>query len=425
MRIGLLTTSFPHHTTDYAGHFVLGCAQALSARGHEVEILAPDTATTPFRTCAPQGPDCSGPELRVRPVRYALQRRRQRLFYGAGVPENLRTHPQRAPGLLTFSAQLYRTAARRSQHWDAIVSHWALPCGWVASQLPRPLPHLAVCHSADLHALRMLGPLGRLLRQQLYDRAQALWFVGAPQHQAFTAGLSKRDDMGPTIHVGPMGIWPAPSIDRSVARRLAKLHPERFTALTLGRLVPIKNLARAIQTVLANEHAELVIAGTGPEAPALRRLAQGSPRIRLVGAVTGIHKQALLHGADALLLPSTVLRDGRSEGVPTVLLEALLARLPIIASPVGGIPSLLHHGHNALLVPPHDGPGWVAALAQLQHNPNAGHHLSARGHALASQHTWQRLGDRLENLLAGLVAPTNGVCGAAQQTPPVPFAPVE
>src|SRR5712671_261102 len=42
MRVGMLTTSFPRFEHDSAGTFVLGMARALAARGHEVEVLAPE-----------------------------------------------------------------------------------------------------------------------------------------------------------------------------------------------------------------------------------------------------------------------------------------------------------------------------------------------------------------------------------------------
>src|SRR6266571_366989 len=124
MRIGLLTTSFPRTPHDSAGGFVLGFARALIERGTNVEVLAPE----PREGIA----NIHEPGLEVRHVRYLWPRSFQHTFYGAGVPDNLRRNPLAWLGLVPFTLALARQARAATEHWDAIVSHWALPCALVA-----------------------------------------------------------------------------------------------------------------------------------------------------------------------------------------------------------------------------------------------------------------------------------------------------
>jgi hypothetical protein len=170
VRIGLLTTSFPRWPGDAAGHFVHGFAGALAARGHTLEVLAPEPAES---VSAPRWP---GIELSWVP--YLRPRSWQRTFYGAGVPDNLRSDPRAWLGPWPFAAALSAAVMERRSRWDALISHFGLPCGLIAGALRGRLPHLCVQHSADLHALeRLPGAVGTRLAARIARGSSALWFV--------------------------------------------------------------------------------------------------------------------------------------------------------------------------------------------------------------------------------------------------------
>jgi glycosyltransferase involved in cell wall biosynthesis len=63
--------------------------------------------------------------------------------------------------------------------------------------------------------------------------------------------------------------------------------------------------------------------------------------------------------ADVFALPS------HSEGSPNVLLEAMAANVPIVATTVGGVPEIVQHNESALLVPSNDPPHLTSAIANL------------------------------------------------------------
>lgn len=388
-RIGLLTTSYPRTPEDISGHFVAGFARALWVRGHQVEVLAPASAEPSDPVRAPAGPS-------LHPVRYALHPGQQRLFYGAGVPDNLRSRPYLLPLLGTFTAALFQAARARAHRWDAVISHWAVPCGLVGAQLGRDLPHLAVCHSADVHALTATPALLRGVRRYVVRHARAIWFVSSHGRDRFMAGLSQPQCR---VHVQPMGFEPFSRLDKAVARRRARLRRGRFTALCLGRLVPIKQIELAIAAAQAIQDMDLIIAGDGPERARLQALARGCPRVRFTGTVLGEAKRALLYGCDALLLPSQSLASGRSEGMPTIILEALHAGLPVIARAVGGIPDWLHHGRDALLLPDPSVNALVHACTLLRQGPQLARRLSHQGQLFAQAHCWHRVAPMIEALL--------------------------
>jgi glycosyltransferase involved in cell wall biosynthesis len=83
------------------------------------------------------------------------------------------------------------------------------------------------------------------------------------------------------------------------------------------------------------------------------------PSVRFRGAIDAGSVPELLAGARALIIPS------RSEGLPRVVIEAFAAGVPVVASRVGGLPELVEHDVNGLLVDLDDQEGWRAASAQL------------------------------------------------------------
>jgi glycosyltransferase involved in cell wall biosynthesis len=394
LRIGLLTTSFPRGEGDVPGQFVLGFARALVACGHQVRVLAPEPGEAAFAT----PPRFPGVELTW--LRYLPQRSWQRAFYGAGVLDNVRHDPRSALGLAPFVAALWRAAQRAAPALDALVSHWALPCALVAGAVRPRLRHLAVLHSADVFLLERLPGRGALA-QRIARGADALLFSSRDLRSRFLALLAavQRAEVSGRCHVCAMGIEPATPMTESRAALRERLDIRPLTLLSLGRLIPLKGVAHAIDAVAAARDATLIVAGAGPEADALRAQARmrGAP-VRFVGEVQGQLKRELLYAADAFLLPSIVLPSGRSEGMPTTLLEAMDHGLPVIASDVGGVRDVVSDGENGWLLRPGDVSGITSAIERLR--DDALRERVAQGaRETAALYHWSELGPRLSALL--------------------------
>jgi glycosyltransferase involved in cell wall biosynthesis len=147
----------------------------------------------------------------------------------------------------------------------------------------------------------------------------------------------------------------------------------RLRALGVGRLVPKKGFdvlveACAIlkrrgfnfETVIVGEH--------GEHESELREQIEAcglSNDVRFTGPL----EQSLLYSeyqnADVFCLPCRVLENGDRDGLPNVLMEAMACGLPVITTPVSGIPEIIKDGHNGALVPPNDAEALANAIQRI------------------------------------------------------------
>jgi glycosyltransferase involved in cell wall biosynthesis len=117
------------------------------------------------------------------------------------------------------------------------------------------------------------------------------------------------------------------------------------------------------------------IAGDGDGedfADALRRLVE---RHGVGVRLPGVMSQAALfeeYGrASVFCLPCRVLDNGDRDGIPNVIVEAMAAGLPVVTTPVSGIPEIVEDGVNGLLVEPDDAERLADALLRLYADPGA------------------------------------------------------
>lgn len=387
---GFVTTSFPRSPQDPAGAFVLGMARALVARGHEVEVIVPESPG-PHRWGDPTWLE----GIRVWPAPYARPSRLQRLFFGAGAPDNL-SSSFIARALVPFAlAGLAATTARRSRGWDRVVSHWLVPSALVASfATPRRIPRIAIAHSGDVHLLSG-SRLGPLLGRRVLRGSTFTGFVSRRLLDDLGAIVGERaiGEAGGRVGVVSMGIDPGqlvPSMSRESIR--AGLGLSRFAVLALGRLVRIKGFHVLLEAARRLEDVEVVIAGGGPMGAELEEMARSlGDRARLVGEVGPAERAELMAACDALAVPSVRLEDGRQEGLPVVIAEAMAAGLPVLASRTGGISEIVEDGRSGLLVEPGDPVALAGALGRLASDRRLADLLARNGRRLAAGRTWDRV----------------------------------
>jgi glycosyltransferase involved in cell wall biosynthesis len=115
------------------------------------------------------------------------------------------------------------------------------------------------------------------------------------------------------------------------------------------------------------------IVGAGPLEGALRaQIAAGrlDEVVTLEGALDQDQVLARYRQATVLAAPSVVTGDGDRDGIPNVLVEAAACGVPIVSTPVSGIPELIEDARTGLLVPPHDPRALAAAIERLLHSPD-------------------------------------------------------
>jgi len=118
-----------------------------------------------------------------------------------------------------------------------------------------------------------------------------------------------------------------------------------------GGAVERKLLPAADAVIALSASTARLLAGDGPDRPALQRHAQQfGGRVHFTGFVPHAAVPAVLAHVELLMLPSLY------EDLSSALIEAMAARLPVVATRVGGIADLVRYGVNGLLVAPRDPP---------------------------------------------------------------------
>ena len=118
-------------------------------------------------------------------------------------------------------------------------------------------------------------------------------------------------------------------------------------AVTVGRLIPLKQVNRLIEALREIPELGLVVVGDGPERPRLERIAQElgvSGRVYFAGQRSKKETLSLMAACDFFVLNST------HEGLPHTVLEAMALGLPVIATAVGGTPEVVRDGETGLLI---------------------------------------------------------------------------
>jgi colanic acid/amylovoran biosynthesis glycosyltransferase len=166
---------------------------------------------------------------------------------------------------------------------------------------------------------------------------------------------------------------------------------EKELVLGVGRLVEKKGFDRllAASAALAAEGVahRVVLVGDGEERAALERRAAElgvASRVAFLGPQPRETVLKLMARARVLAAPCVRGDDGNSDALPTVLIEALAAGLPSVATPVAGIPEIVEHEGEGLIVPEDDVPALAAALARSLRDDALHARLSAAGPAKAA-----------------------------------------
>jgi glycosyltransferase involved in cell wall biosynthesis len=143
-------------------------------------------------------------------------------------------------------------------------------------------------------------------------------------------------------------------------------NPSPFRIVCAGRLAPVKgqHVLIAAMAALVNEGRDirLRLAGDGPDRIALRQDVEKrglSDRISFEGNVNQDKLLELYRESDALVLSSF------AEGLPVVLMEAMAMEIPCVAPWVNGIPEIVTHETDGLLVPPGDAQALAHAIGRL------------------------------------------------------------
>jgi glycosyltransferase involved in cell wall biosynthesis len=174
--------------------------------------------------------------------------------------------------------------------------------------------------------------------------------------------------------------------------------------LQLGTIEPRKgqDITCAAMRLLKDQPVELTIVGRVGVIEYHKQLLASCadlPQIRLLPEVDPSQTPALIAGCDAVLVPS------RDEVTPLVILEAMSAGKPVIASAIGGIPEMIVDGQTGFLFPPQDARQLADIIARLAKDLSARESVAAAAQRFVrAERTLEQYRDRFVEILTGLPA---------------------
>lgn len=166
--------------------------------------------------------------------------------------------------------------------------------------------------------------------------------------------------------------------------------------LFVGRLEPRKGFPVAVAAFqrLCTEYQDLhlLVVGDGSQRSALQQLPQSARRrVELLGVVPDELLPRYFRAADLFVAPAV-----GSESFGIVLVEAMAAGVPVVASDIEGYREVTRHGHDALLVPPGDHMALAEGCRRVLDDSELARALSERGRERAKEFSWCVVATRLE-----------------------------
>lgn len=280
--------------------------------------------------------------------------------------------PGAGPHLSALNAPLYLAGllphlSSLRGRFDVVLGAWLYPDAWAAGMLGHALgiPYAVKAHGTDVNVVARWPSVRGLVRRTL-RKAGAVVGVSRPIVDALVE-LGAPEERVSLVRNGVDRALFRPA-DKREARRALGLPEDGKIILYVGRLEETKGLGELAQAFTQLErrgakNAHLVAVGEGAMRSKLERASSREGGVVLAGGRPAADVARYLAAADLLTLPSW------AEGTPNVILEALAAGRPVVATRVGGIPDVVEEGVTGLLVPAKD--------------PNA--LADALGHALARE----------------------------------------
>jgi glycosyltransferase involved in cell wall biosynthesis len=251
------------------------------------------------------------------------------------------------------------------RHLHGHFCHGATTVTWFVSRMTG-LPFSFSAHAKDIYQ-RKLNP-GDLLARKL--RAARFVATCTAANRKYLKQVCPECEVVHTIYHGldTESFVPAHGTPSNIQAPLV---------LSVGRFVEKKGFSYLVEACarLASQGTALrclIVGEDGAEYARIKGLIEASGLqnvISLKGSVSQEELRQLYAAADLFVLPCQVLEDGDRDGIPNVLAEAMAMGLPVVSTAISGIPEIVTHGHDGLLVPERDSLALAAAIERLLASP--------------------------------------------------------
>lgn len=173
----------------------------------------------------------------------------------------------------------------------------------------------------------------------------------------------------------------------------------KINTATIANFYPTKGLKYLIESIkilqTKNYKIKTIIIGDGPQRPELENLIKKynlQDTIQLAGQQTNPWQYLSTCDVDIFVIPSV------KEGLPYVLLEAMAAGLPIIATQAGGIPEIIKDQKNGLFIPPKNPTAIAQALEILIKNSNLKNQIARQAKIDIKKYSLENMVAQIDNL---------------------------
>jgi phosphatidyl-myo-inositol alpha-mannosyltransferase len=355
VRIGIIS---PYSLTVPGGvqGQILGLARSLRTAGHDVRVLGP----------------CDGPppDAGVTPV-------------GNSIPTS--ANGSVAPIAPDLSAQLRTIRALRDEAFDVVHVHEPLcPGPTQTAMFFKTAPIVGTFHAAgSSKAYTWFSPGVKWLSKKLDVR------VAVSQDAKRMASEALGGDYTVLFN----------GVEVELFSKATPWPTEGPTIFFIGRHEPRKGLAVLLAAMSElPPNVRLWIAGEGPETGILRQRVAGDSRIEWLGRISDDEKASRLRAADVFCAPSL-----RGESFGVVLLEAMAAEAPVVASDLPGYSNVARANREAVLVEPGNAAALTDALRRVLTDPPLAKALVAAGEQRAREFSMERLAERYVELYRQII----------------------
>jgi glycosyltransferase involved in cell wall biosynthesis len=274
---------------------------------------------------------------------------------------------------------------------------WPLACQYaiVAGRLARAGALVATAHLYVEATLSKRVLLQQRILSRMVDRYMA---VSGAVREELIGKLGWPEERIEVVHNGVVLPAEVPQPDH-VLRRDMTSGSGAAVVLLPARLTPQKGQSVLLHAAAAVAGAHFVFAGDGPDRAALGALASQlglDDRVTFLGYRQDV--RALIAAADLVVLPSLY------EGLPLVVLEAMAAAKPVVASRIPGIQEIVTEGVDGILFEPGDPGDLARAIDELLIDPDQALRLgTAARQTVAGRFSAQAMGDRVGEVYATLL----------------------
>lgn len=317
MKIGQI----PHLYLPHLGgieNYVYRLKNSLEARGHEVTVYTTDLS-----------------------IRGTSKREKNTFYYRTDFV--LKRNP--------FSFELFRKIKKTRDDIYHLHCPWFFP-SLLAAEALGGRPKVMTAHSVEIGG----GGLGTFMLDKIYRpfarrilRKMDMLIVSTDRERKI---LLQRFGLPPEkVVLIPNAI----KIDEFTPKKVAtekfvrkyRFKEDSFKVLFVSRFIPQKNPEKLISAVtkhMKGKNVEVILIGGGPPSYVAKLREISDERIHIIGEVKFEELVAAYHSSNLFVFLGTW------EGIPTVILEAMLCGLPVVATPVGGIPGVVTAEENGLFI---------------------------------------------------------------------------